>query len=340
MGIKSLNAFIKKHAYNGIKDITISELQNKTIAIDTSIFMYKFMYSHRFIDNFIQQLFHLKTFNIRPIYIFDGKPPDEKKEVLDSRKENKEKISNKIIELEEKKKNLTNIQEIETITKEINNIRRKQIIVTKNDVDNLKKVFDILNVDYIQANCEADLLCCELYKNDKVYACLSNDMDFLPSGAGRLLRDYNLSNNLKLYDLNTILDNLKINYNQFVDFCILCGCDYTCKINRLGPETAFKVIKEYQNIEGILENMCGEGKQFKTPNNFDYQGARKLLKNNIENKESLNIPNIINDISAKLENKSKKSNRMISIRDINFILSNTKYSEEVIRKKAEIIMSS
>lgn len=327
MGIKSLNAFIKKHAYNGIKDISISDLQNKTIAVDTSIFMYKFMYSHRFIDNFIQQLFHLKSFNIKPIYIFDGKPPEEKKEVLDSRKENKEKISNKIIELEEKKKNLTDITEINNITKEINNIRRKQIIVTKNDVLNLKKVFDILNVDYIQANCEADLLCCELYKNNKVYACLSNDMDFLPSGAGRLLRDYNLSNNLKLYDLDTILDNLNLNYNQFVDFCILCGCDYTCKINRLGPETAFKVIKQYQNIEGILENICGEGKQFKQPINFDYQGARKLLKNELH---SLDINEIVNIKS--------KMNRNIKNEDLQFILSQTKYSEDVLRKKTEIIM--
>lgn len=328
MGIKNLNSFIKKHSQNGIKDITISDLQNRTIAIDTSIFMYKFMYSHRFIDNFIQQLFHLKSFNIKPIYIFDGKPPDEKKEVLDSRKESKIKISNKILELEEKRSKLVDSNEIENINKEIQNIRRKQIIVTKNDVLNLKKVFDILNVDYIQANCEADLLCCELYKNNKVYACLSNDMDFLPSGAGRLLRNYNLSNNLQLYDLQTILQDLELTYEQFVDFCILCGCDYTCKISRLGPETAFKVVKQYKNIEGILENICGEGKQFKMPNNFDYQGARKLLKNELQ---TLDINDIVNSMDVKMDKNIKND-------DIDFILSYTKYSKDVLRKKADIIL--
>lgn len=328
MGIKNLNSFIKKHSQNGIKDITISDLQNRTIAIDTSIFMYKFMYSHRFIDNFIQQLFHLKSFNIKPIYIFDGKPPDEKKEVLDSRKESKIKISNKILELEEKRSKLVDSNEIENINKEIQNIRRKQIIVTKNDVLNLKKVFDILNVDYIQANCEADLLCCELYKNNKVYACLSNDMDFLPSGAGRLLRNYNLSNNLQLYDLQTILQDLELTYEQFVDFCILCGCDYTCKISRLGPETAFKVVKQYKNIEGILENICGEGKQFKMPNNFDYQGARKLLKNELQ---TLDVNDIVNSMDVKMDKNIKND-------DIDFILSYTKYSKDVLRKKADIIL--
>ena len=328
MGIKNLNSFIKKHSQNGIKDITISDLQNRTIAVDTSIFMYKFMYSHRFIDNFIQQLFHLKSFNIKPIYIFDGKPPDEKKEVLDSRKESKIKISNKILELEEKRSKLVDSNEIENINKEIQNIRRKQIIVTKSDVSNLKRLFDILNVDYIQANCEADLLCCELYKHNKVYACLSNDMDFLPSGAGRLLRNYNLSNNLQLYDLQTILQDLELTYEQFVDFCILCGCDYTCKISRLGPETAFKVIKQYNNIEGILENICGEGKQFKMPNNFDYQGARKLLKNELQ---TLDINDIVNSMDVKMDKNIKND-------DMDFILSNTKYSEDVLRKKAEIIL--
>ena len=328
MGIKNLNSFIKKHSQNGIKDITISDLQNRTIAVDTSIFMYKFMYSNRFIDNFIQQLFHLKSFNIKPIYIFDGKPPEEKKEVLDNRKESKIKISNKILELEEKRSKLVDSNEIDNINKEIQNIRKKQIIVTKSDVSNLKKIFDILNVDYIQADCEADLLCCELYKNNNVYACLSNDMDFLPSGAGRLLRNYNLSNNLQLYDLQTILQDLELTYEQFVDFCILCGCDYTCKISRLGPETAFKVIKQYKNIEGILENICGEGKQFKMPNNFDYQGARKLLKNELQ---TLDVNDIVNSMDVKMDKNIKND-------DMDFILSNTKYSEDVLRKKAEIIL--
>ena len=328
MGIKNLNSFIKKHSQNGIKDITISDLQNRTIAIDTSIFMYKFMYSHRFIDNFIQQLFHLKSFNIKPIYIFDGKPPEEKKEVLDSRKESKIKISNKLVELEEKRSKLVDSNEIENINKEIQSIRKKQIIVTKSDVSNLKRVFDILNVDYIQADCEADLLCCELYKNNKVYACLSNDMDFLPSGAGRLLRNYNLSNNLQLYDLQIILQDLDLTYEQFVDFCILCGCDYTCKISRLGPETAFKVIKQYKNIEGILENICGEGKQFKMPNNFDYHGARKLLKNELQ---SLDVNDIVNSMDVKMDKTIKND-------DMDFMLSNTKYSEDVLRKKTEIIL--
>ena len=78
-----------------------------------------------------------------------------------------------------------------------------------------------MGVKYIQADCEADLICCSLFKNGKVDACLSNDMDFLPSGCGVLLRNYN-SNKIMEYNLKYILQILNFTHEQFVDFCILC----------------------------------------------------------------------------------------------------------------------
>ena len=48
------------------------------------------MYSLKFVDNFIQQIYHFSKFNIKPIYVFDGAPPKEKQETLNNRKEQKE----------------------------------------------------------------------------------------------------------------------------------------------------------------------------------------------------------------------------------------------------------
>ena len=104
-------------------------------------------------------------------------------------------------------------------------------------------------------------------------------MDFLPSGCGKLVGNYNLSDVVSVYNLDVILEKLNLNYEQFVDFCILCGCDYSPKIPRLGPITAFSLIKKEGNIENILENYCGEGKKFNVPENFDYHNSRILLKN-------------------------------------------------------------
>ena len=115
----------------------------------------------------------------------------------------------------------------------------------KDDIMNLKNVFNILGIRYIQAECEADLVCCELYKKKMVDAYLSNDMVFLPSGCGKLIRNYNLSNNITIYDLEKFW-KIDINYNQFVDFCILCGCDYTGKI----PDW---VVKQHINLLSSLK---------------------------------------------------------------------------------------
>jgi len=280
MGIKNLNSFLQKNASEGIQETDISTLNGNTIAIDTSIFLYKFMYSGRFIDNFMSQVGHFYSHNITPIYIFDGAPPKEKQEILNQRKEQKEKMYCKLEEMmadiKAKKKAGEDVKKLE---KEYQAMKRKCISISRDDIINLKNMFNIFNVPYIQADSEADLLCCELFKQKIVDACMSNDMDFLPSGCGKLVRNYNLSDVVSVYDLDVILEKLNLNYEQFVDFCILCGCDYSPKIPRLGAITAFNLIKQEQNIENILEKHCGEGKKFSIPENFDYQNSRILLKN-------------------------------------------------------------
>ena len=119
MGIKNLNTFVTKYAKDGIIDINISSLNGSKIAIDTSIFLYKFMYSNKFIDSFIQQIYHFRTFNIVPIYIFDGQPPKEKQDILDGRKDLKLKNEEKINELEKKLNETSDLEEKKRLKKNL-----------------------------------------------------------------------------------------------------------------------------------------------------------------------------------------------------------------------------
>ena len=157
-------------------------------------------------------------------------------------------------------------------------------------------------------------------------------MDFLPSGAGILIRNYNLSNRVLKYNLNTILTKLGMNYEEFVDFCILCGCDYTCKIPRLGNETAYKFIKDEKlNIEGILEKYVGETsvyKKFVMPNNFDYNSARYLLKNEKNKNISFNVIN--RDFRKKIND--------ITINEREFIKNLTNYSMNQLMNRIKAIV--
>ena len=54
-------------------------------------------------------------------------------------------------------------------------------------------------------------------------------------------------------NLAAALDGLKLSMPQFIDLCILCGCDYTDSIKGIGPITALKLIQEHGNIEGVLK---------------------------------------------------------------------------------------
>ncbi len=41
-------------------------------------------------------------------------------------------------------------------------------------------------------------------------------------------------------------------HDEFIDLCILCGCDYTANINGVGPVKAFKFMKEEGTIENVI----------------------------------------------------------------------------------------
>jgi 5'-3' exonuclease len=103
MGINGLNTFLKEKVPECIEEVNFSKFSGQKVAIDTSIYFYKFLYKNdRYIEGFFQQIYRLMSNNILPIYIFDGIPPPEKKEIIDQRKEKKINLNKSIQELEDK----------------------------------------------------------------------------------------------------------------------------------------------------------------------------------------------------------------------------------------------
>ena len=50
-------------------------------------------------------------------------------------------------------------------------------------------------------------------------------------------------------DVSTVLSSLQLSREQFVDFCVLCGCDYAQKLRGVGPKTALKLIVTHKTLE-------------------------------------------------------------------------------------------
>ena len=87
MGIRNLNKYLLQNCYHSIKDIHLSELKNKKISIDVSIYLYHFERNGNLMNGIYNMLNIFKFYNIIPVFIFDGKPPDEKKYILQERKQ-------------------------------------------------------------------------------------------------------------------------------------------------------------------------------------------------------------------------------------------------------------
>jgi flap endonuclease-1 len=298
MGIKSLSTILNQYAKNGMKNVTLDTFRGKVIAIDTSIYLYKFTYNTSdYLEGFTRQILRLLKNGITPLFVFDGKPPDEKQEILNDRKEKKEILVKKKKMIEEFMKDREapprgedaneSLKEFmeelksktdEHLKNEIAKIKRKIIYITHNDIVKTKRLFDLFGVPHIAANGEAEAFCAVLSKNGFVDGCITEDTDYLASGGYNFIRNFNSNNNnISLYKIRDILDDLNVTYEQFIDICILCGCDYTTKITGIGAIKAYKFIKKYGTIEGVINGLATNS-SYKVQDNFDYKKARSLLK--------------------------------------------------------------
>jgi flap endonuclease-1 len=136
-----------------------------------------------------------------------------------------------------------------------------------------------MGVPVIDAPCEAEASCARLAAAGKVYGTGTEDADALTFGTPVLVRHLNASEAKKQpiveVNLAAALDGLKLSMPQFIDLCILCGCDYTDSIKGIGPVTALKLIQEHGNIEGVLKNI--DLKKHPLPEPFPFEEARQLF---------------------------------------------------------------
>ena len=102
MGIKHLNRFFKENAGESMKFMSIADLSGKKIAIDISIYMYKYASDNVLIENIYLMLSIFRHYNVIPIFVFDGKPPTEKKELLKKRRQDKKEAEEEFNQLKNK----------------------------------------------------------------------------------------------------------------------------------------------------------------------------------------------------------------------------------------------
>lgn len=275
MGIRNLNTIIKKYSPSATVDKPIENYSGKKMAIDCSILIYKYVHMSKIpnshIIGFANRInFYLK-YNILPVFVFDGVPPDAKKNVLQKRQSNRQKIQDKIQALKRKINEDLPKEEIQQYQKEIDKLTNQVIYVTKYHVEECKQFLEYTGIPYIQAEGEAEKTCVYLKKINAVDFVVSDDTDTLTFGCESVLKT-NIKDNIQEVSLSKILQDFELSYSEFVDFCILTGCDYCQYIPSIGPLTAYTLIKKYKNIESVIKL-----NKYKIPEDFNFDVARKLF---------------------------------------------------------------
>ena len=76
MGIKNLKVLLQQYCKTSINSKMLIDYSGKVFAIDTSIFLYKFIYNNSDpLDGFMRQSLRLLKNGIVPLFVFDGRPP-------------------------------------------------------------------------------------------------------------------------------------------------------------------------------------------------------------------------------------------------------------------------
>ena len=323
MGIKNLKKILSKNGYEPTR-INLKSLNNKVIAIDTSIFLYKYVYFGNYIQHFTKMISVFTKYNITPLFIFDGKPTVEKAELIKKRRadyqKSKDKLRREEIEMLNNMEDISN-EDMEHIMKK----KKQNIKITPKIINNIKKLFDLFGIYHYQHNNETDLFCRYLFDKKYIDYAITEDVDFLTHGCKKVLTGFmNSSPNVLLYDINNIKEKIGLEQSSFIDMCILLGCDYTKTIKGIGPVSSYKYLLKYKSIENIIKKykkldvstcdylsarnmfLC-EVTPVGEINSSDFAKKKTDMKILIEFLKTFNInPKLIDELSSNLVKQNKK----------------------------------
>ncbi|ORY60786.1 PIN domain-like protein [Pseudomassariella vexata] len=286
MGIKGLFPIIRDEAPDAIKEGEIKNHFGRKVAIDASMSIYSFLIAVRsdgqqlmnesgettsHVMGMFYRTLRMVDNGIKPVYVFDGKPPKLKSGELAKRFQRKAEANEG---LEEAKETGT--------AEEIEKFSRRTVRVTREHNEDCQKLLKLMGIPYIIAPTEAEAQCAVLARAGKVYAAASEDMDTLCFESPILLRHLTFSEQRKEpiqeIHLNKVLEGLGMERDQFVDLCILLGCDYVDPIPKVGPATALKLIRDHGTLEKVVEFMQS-GEKYVVPDDWPYADARELFFN-------------------------------------------------------------
>jgi flap endonuclease-1 len=229
------------------------------------------------------------SLGIKPVYVFDGKPPSLKSAEIEHRKQTKKDATVKY----ERAVSEGNMEDARKYAQQTTSMKDGMI-------QDSKHLLDLFGIPYIQAPSEGEATAALLTTTGQADVAASQDFDSILFGAKKLVRNFTNSGRRKLPNRNTYIEiepeiidyqknlvELGITREQLIDVGILIGTDFNPDgFERIGPKTAIKMIKEYGRLEDVKQ-IQGQLEQ------IDYNAIRKIfLKPEVANVDKIEFGEI------------------------------------------------
>ncbi|AJF61441.1 flap endonuclease-1 [archaeon GW2011_AR15] len=245
------------------KEITLSDLSGKPLAVDAYNLLYQFittirqpdgtplMDSKGNITSHLSGLFFrvtkLMNSNIKLAFVFDGKPPELKKEEIERRKEVKQDAQRKYEKAVEE-------EDIELMRKYSARTAR----LTQEMIDESKELVAALGLPVIQAPSEGEAQASYMAKKGDVYGIVSQDTDGMLFGSPIIIKNLSITGRRKIREayhkvlpeqisLSDNLNELGLDQEQLIIVAMLCGTDFNVGgVKGIGPKKALALVKKHK----------------------------------------------------------------------------------------------
>jgi flap endonuclease-1 len=273
------------------RQLRLEDLRGRSLAVDANNMLYQFLALIRMRDgrsftdskgNVTSHLVGLllrttrlmADYGIRPVFVFDGKPPTLKARTLEERRRYREKA---------RKEWETAVQRGDLTSAWSKAVRMNTL--TQPLQEDAKRLLVLLGIPYVQAPQEGEAQAAHMASRGDVWAANSRDYDSVLFGAPRLVRYVTISGQdflpskgiarpliPELIELQQLLGALRITHEQLVDLAILVGTDFNKGVRGVGPKTALKFITEHGRLESLPDRVRNQ-----LPDNF--QAIRAVFLN-------------------------------------------------------------
>lgn len=262
MGIRGLAGWIAWAAPHSYTSPNWDSWKGKTIGVDILGFLYKA--KSQKVDPIVYLgsiLAAAKHAGIRLLPVFDGKPPANKHTTIAQRSASKSALEVTKAALLDDLKRVPMTEDRKTVLEcKVRALDSATNYLSSEERNRAKQLCYACGVLPLNACGEADSVLAYFMKTNMIQGIMSHDYDYLARGVETLLVPEGLvvpggTFCWKQYSLSTLLQSVKFTYIQFVEMCVLMGCDYTYGAISLPYKSAYWAIKYRGAIGNTLRHL-------------------------------------------------------------------------------------